>query len=824
LAIVLGLLLLATAVASLPEERLGVIQEVHWSLLGEPPVSLVLLPALVLLTLLAVRWWRLRRHAERPGPIAVQDIRDASGDGVPTEQLSALFRERLSRVGLAPPDSVPSATAPSEALGLLRSAAREKTPLAAALGSLEVVWPRHGYVVQAMLVKRDFEPRLGATVQVLTPPAKANAAQPFWSDSWERSVEAAAYAAAAYILPRTRASNTPPWSTWSGIAIPAQLVQHYVRAERLSAKRRYDEALEHYFAALQLDPSNLDLRLEIGSLQETLSLWLDALETYTSIDATVKAQPARGSHKELQPVVTRAARRRRDRAAYLARYRRAVLLGFGQPLADQWFRTGSVSGNPPSTKRDEERRALRKRLHDDMVDATGGEGWPGAFRAACPDYPDDSSLAFLDEPSRQLPTARVEWTDAEVAAWWWLRRFFQAVSRHESDRLLQDQRKVSRAGTDLTAASLRIALLWSEMRLEATRLAPTSAELAKIEGWDRAGPGVFPLAEWPSPERLECLVEERLGKQLSDRRPSLRRRDPGSAQGWSIRYNAACTYAVALAAETDGDRRTALAERAARQLREAVACTSSTVIASRRDWVVSSDPDLDALRGDPHFRRFETTHLPSAKRSPTRPPNVQRLELARHSLSLLAGTAERLEDRWHSLSPRLSNALDAHTLLAWGVEDRDAWDMVGCAAKEHRHWQTRVELVRAVNGWFPERPLRVPYSDYADDPLPDSDTLEEDAGHARRAAEQMVTALPGVIETIAVAQKPWLDGVLRRDDADERIEASAVRALCARRAALWARLRAVLTTPLDPAHANSRAERLDEFKKAAIAAEPELAT
>ena len=95
--------------------------------------------------------------------------------------------------------------------------------------------------------------------------------------------------------------------------------RRYVRAQRLSANGRYDEALWHYYRALREDPTNFDLRVQIGLLQEQLGLWLDALETYWAI-ITVNDKRGRTALRS-------------ERALYLARYRRAILLGFGEKLA-----------------------------------------------------------------------------------------------------------------------------------------------------------------------------------------------------------------------------------------------------------------------------------------------------------------------------------------------------------------------------------------------------------------------------------------------------------------------------------------------------------
>jgi tetratricopeptide (TPR) repeat protein len=60
-------------------------------------------------------------------------------------------------------------------------------------------------------------------------------------------------------------------------------------AQELTSQRRYDEALEHYFQALELDPKNVDLRLHKGFVEEKLGLYLDAGATYRAASKLANA-------------------------------------------------------------------------------------------------------------------------------------------------------------------------------------------------------------------------------------------------------------------------------------------------------------------------------------------------------------------------------------------------------------------------------------------------------------------------------------------------------------------------------------------------------
>ena len=65
------------------------------------------------------------------------------------------------------------------------------------------------------------------------------------------------------------------------------------------------------------------------------------------------------------------------------------------------------------------------------------------------------------------------------------------------------------------------------------------------------------------------------------------------------------------------------------RLQRAMASATSAAIAARRDWVVSEDPDLAALRRHEEFKQFEAMYLPSATRTPQRPKLVQRWQMSR---------------------------------------------------------------------------------------------------------------------------------------------------------------------------------------------------
>jgi hypothetical protein len=252
---------------------------------------------LVVGVLYAFRRWRQAVLVRKPGPIAVADLVNATGGEINLAELSAAFRTSLGRVDLDSPASVPGAGRPTEFLELLRGAANEKSVLGTITGLLGLTWVTHAYSVTAVLRTRD-DPvtPYGITVSVATLPRGGTAPNTVWTTSWNAAIEQAALAVGAAVLPLTRLCRRPPWAHWRGLALPPQLFATYLEAKELVTQRRYDEALGKFYEALELDPLNLHIRLEIGALQEQLQLFLDALETYDDAIALGSRADERSAH------------------------------------------------------------------------------------------------------------------------------------------------------------------------------------------------------------------------------------------------------------------------------------------------------------------------------------------------------------------------------------------------------------------------------------------------------------------------------------------------------------------------------------------------
>jgi tetratricopeptide (TPR) repeat protein len=213
------------------------------------------------------------------------------------------------------------------------------------------VRPTHAYELKATLLRREEDPKFGVATELTLLPGGHTVFRTYWDDSWAHTLDRAASGVGAQVVPHSRHADTGPWCSWRGKPLSDDLFYAYQRAQRRWARRRYDEALEEYFAALRLDPVNEHLRNELGQAQEARALYLDALLTYHAAIKALEKRPSSGLDK--------AARLARARIEVLTQYRFTALIGFGERLARQWL---PPPPNAPATRRSEELRQLRERL------------------------------------------------------------------------------------------------------------------------------------------------------------------------------------------------------------------------------------------------------------------------------------------------------------------------------------------------------------------------------------------------------------------------------------------------------------------------------
>jgi hypothetical protein len=693
----LGLVAAASALIGLahlhanPPEEQGQFPDPALATLAQTGVALFAAFGVIVFMTWCVRRIRLEFLSWWPGRIVVHTF-EADDEKVPAperERLTAGFRDRLGMSHLQSPAPTPAPAEQGAFLDVLAGAQFDpQNPLTSVVSLLRAASPSHAYEVRGALVTGDGPRDKGVTVHVVRHPGKGAGGHTVWDTTWDGAMRQAADHAAASILPRTRVCRSP-WAGWRRYYLPTSLFEAYERAAELEHDRRYDEALHLYLKAVGEDPKNLALRLQLGFLQEKLALYLDALDTYQSILQIGCAETLDDEHADASGEVRKparlAARRERKRAERVTRYRRAVLLGGGE-LARQWGKWGPRT----KTRRDKERDRLRERLEPGLEKLFEAALCSRAVREkAFPIYDDADRIppprAACASALRKPKAAGAQRTTDE------LEQLLLLASLHELDRLQSDLPRYPIRRTSLTRATVQVSSLVVEARLR----------------WVVNGSRCQTDREWKHYIKTAQRKLDRIeGGREFDR--------------WQEHYNAACIYALPLLAtdnlpEAAAERLTILA---VRRLESAVEKADSAYLASRRDWLVSEDPDLRGLRNETRFKRFEAAYLPSPARAPRRPVSVHKWEVSRYTLALLRATAQRWEDVWEMRRTKLNGNSDVRTMLRWFRDEGRAWRLMREVAINHRDWESRHKLLDQMRQWTAEysfEPMRVAFSRFSAD-------------------------------------------------------------------------------------------------------------
>jgi hypothetical protein len=283
---------------------------------------------------------RLAWLAWSPGPIVVPDFgMPRPIDNTTPAQLTAVFRAQLSFLRLDSAKPSPGATPQASFLDVLDSySVSPSNILRNLLTLLRASWPTHVYQVTGMIQERAGAMRCGVTVQAVRLLGEPGALVQVWDSSWERAAQRAADGAIATILPRTRLCRGP-WASWRRFQPRGELLTAYREAGALVAERRYDEASGRYREALELDPTNLTVILQLGQLQEKIGLFIGALTTYQRILALDNP----GKRPLPSGLQRRGTRREWERSVLIAKYRQIVLLGQGS-VVREWCK--GFAGDP----------------------------------------------------------------------------------------------------------------------------------------------------------------------------------------------------------------------------------------------------------------------------------------------------------------------------------------------------------------------------------------------------------------------------------------------------------------------------------------------
>ncbi|NUK25456.1 hypothetical protein [Streptomyces lunaelactis] len=264
------------------------------------------------------RRFKISRRIVTPGPIAVPTFSSGNADPeIEVDNLTTAFREALAEVSLEAPSPIPGGAQQIDFVEVLRSptldAGSAPASVATILGNLlSATHVSYSYQVNGALY-RSTENGCSVTVQVIILPKWASQSITCTEPKFEDAIQRAACEVCAFILPLTKLVEKPPWAAWRSLAIPHGLFSDIQEAQKHKFSRRYDEALGKYFDAMEQDPHNPFIRLEVGLIQEQLGLHLDALMTYEGVIklglnkdlgrlAWVKGTPAyfrkNGAHKE----------------------------------------------------------------------------------------------------------------------------------------------------------------------------------------------------------------------------------------------------------------------------------------------------------------------------------------------------------------------------------------------------------------------------------------------------------------------------------------------------------------------------------------------
>jgi hypothetical protein len=687
--------------------------------------AIVVAFAIVILAAWCFRRIRLEQLAAGPGRIDVPDFSVMTDNDVVVDavHLTALFRQRLATLRLQSPAPVPGSAPAGDFLEVLGGNAVDvKNPLVTLLSVVRAAKPSHAWEVRGVLVKRDTAPCYGVTVQVSRMPDQGAPPDAVFDYTWERAIRRAADRATAHILPHTRTCRSP-WTSWRGLVMPPALIEAYECAVDMETQRRYDQALGSYYRALRQDPLNLPVRLQLGQLQEKLGLHLDALSTYEGIIGVAHSGEDAEEYKRRASAET-------WHVLLAAEYRRIVLFG-GPALAHQWCR----EDNEDNCERNAQRASLRARLRLELESKLAAfDGRTGRLAAR-------ELLDLAGKRSKPERAARVQHELHEVFG-------LYAISQLEAARAClseartrwhgEDGLPVTGVGLDLTGVCIEVRLHWLGKKLD------TDAAWA----WSPAD------------------VEE-ISARIKPHRDRMCR--------WHEYYTAACAYALPLLIKEDcDDVRDALAERAIGELRQATACADSGYIASRADWLLAEDPDLDGLRPHERFKAFETVYLPSGEATPRRPRKLQRLETTRYTDELFAAAARRCALVW-----RERDGADADARDRWRAEKR-VWELVARAADNYRHWRARLELLEAVDTLSLQHghdPLDVAFRRY-DEPRPDGQPPNPESGAKRtfvRAHQRFAALVALVAPTVplAVAIDAWVEALRLQQPTKEHIATAA---------------------------------------------------
>ena len=244
--------------------------------------------AVLLLVLLALRVWALRRATRRsdPGPVEVALFEDGTDQSttVQPKALASLMRERLARAKLFPPATLPGAGGGDEVLTVLEaSSAISGSPISRLVTAVRrLTSVNTGHRVSGTFIHREAVPQCGVTVQITD--LRTGATEDLrtrWATSYEEANIQASYIAAAAVFRHTSSPREQQWARWT--AEDGRSLRLYDELRQHRQDGEYDKAFAAGREAIQLEPQNALIRLELAQVYEASNAaedYLDALDIY----------------------------------------------------------------------------------------------------------------------------------------------------------------------------------------------------------------------------------------------------------------------------------------------------------------------------------------------------------------------------------------------------------------------------------------------------------------------------------------------------------------------------------------------------------------
>lgn len=697
--------------------------------------------AVLLLGVAAIALWPRRRRGLGPIAVVVEASTDDRADG---PALAAVVRDRLGRVQLQPPVAVPASQ--DDVTGLFSAAAEAAGAPAGLLGQLVgVLRPRPAAGFEARLTPRPSSrsERRGLTVHLADLDRhRTLLVNTIFEDTYEQAARTAAYQVASVLLRELpRRQRRRRWWRWdaSGRSLMA-----YEEGLYLVRMRRYDEAVATLREGLDVDPSNLALRLRLGTTLERVGAWEEALWTYSRV--------VENAHRPSRSAAW-------TREAALVRWRTAIVLSNADLWADGWLRRLAGADGEAGHTLD---KRLRGWLADGLDPARARrDAWPSLHASVLPRRPErarrtrpsrttEGRFPFVASASPSLSRPLGLFHDHGLAD---LLAHAEAVTRELGSERVEEAAAVRSAvaafdaspGDDADACALRLV-----GALRAAAAAPGVPDDARTRC--RALALALDPAAWARTLALDVvpgpLLRRRAGLRRSDRQLlavllNLRQltavHGPTGASGtrwvqdyrsraarrvdrvawWHehvlarlargedahrrrsrVAYNAACTLA-ALVPDPGEDVGDAWLERHEPQvgtivelLRRAVEGPGNLVEAGGAAWLAHEDPDLATVRRHHRFCRFAASVLGR--------------EVTTHRVTAGARAATQVRLAVNAFAPRAEAAwrgaadVDVRAALALVDADREVLEALAAVQAQPTDHDARHRLLVAMRAMDPD--------------------------------------------------------------------------------------------------------------------------